>query len=282
MNLRTLVRRIAFALRPGGTRANSGLAKVMTAIAAGTFTATELTEARVRQWAWFGDEHGSRKQGLFPWEVRFYSPYLKPGVRVLVVGAGSGRDVLCFLRAGCVVTALDESASTLDKLRLRLERAERDATVICGSIADFVSSERFDAVIFAWLTYIYIPLRSTRVEALRRAADVLAPGGEVLISFEPGVASTGLRRIARVTANLVGGTPPEDFGHFFCSGPARLPLVYQSRFFTAAEIRAEAAEAGLVVAGQHDGTPAEGAGATDDPGTVALRLNAPGSDPASL
>ena len=140
MNLRTLVRRGAFALRPGGARTNSGFARLMTATAAGTFTERELAEARVRHWASFADEHPSRKQGLFPWEARFYKPFLKRGARLLVVGAGSGRDVLCFLRTGCVVCAIDESADALETLKTRLSRAELQARVRASSIADFTTS----------------------------------------------------------------------------------------------------------------------------------------------
>ena len=259
------MRELAFALRPTGKRGNSALARVMTAVAAGTFNQRELEEARVRHWASFADEHHSRKQGLFPWEARLYKPFLKPGARLLVVGAGSGRDVLCFLREGCVVTAIDESADALQGLERRLAQAELSARVEPASIADFESDERFDVVIFSWLAYILIPARPARLSALRRSAQALAPGGAILISYKQGKGSPRLGQLSRAVARLLGGAPSEDFEEFNFSGPAALPRVYHSRFYTEGEIEAEAVEAGLSVIDHHNGSPG-----WDDPGWVVL------------
>ncbi len=237
----------------------------MTAVAAGTFNQRELEEARVRHWASFADEHHSRKQGLFPWEARLYKQFLKPGARLLVVGAGSGRDVLCFLREGCVVTAIDESADALRSLERRLAQAELSARVEPASIADFESDERFDLVIFSWLAYTLIPTKPARLSALRRSAQVLAPGGAILVSYKPGKGSPRLGQLARAVAGLVGGARSEDFEEFNFSGPASLPRVYHSRFYTAEEIEEEAADAGLSVLDHHRGSPG-----WDDPGWVVL------------
>ena len=276
MNLRTLVRRMAFALRPGGTRTNSGFAKVMMAIAAGTFTERELNQARVRHWASFADEHPTRKQGLFPWEVRFYKPFLKRGARLLVVGAGSGRDVLCFLRAGCVVRAIDESADALETLRERLARAELQAGMRPSSIVDFESEERFDVVIFSWLAYILIPTRKLRIAALRRSAAALTPGGVILISYKPGKGSPWLGRLSRGVARVLGCLPPEDFEEFQFSGSASLPRVYHSRFYTAEEMEAEAGDAKLFVVNHHRGSPG-----WDDPAWIVLSAE-PGAEPSGF
>lgn len=237
----------------------------MTAIAAGTFNERELEEARVRHWASFADEHPTRKQGLFPWEVRFYGRFLKRGARLLVVGAGSGRDVLCFIRDGCIVRAIDESAEALEGLQRRLARAELSADVTASSIVDFESDERFDVVIFSWLAYILIPARKLRLAALRRAEQALAPGGVILISYKPGKGSPGLGKLSRAVAALTGGWPPEDFEEFQFSGTAALPRVYHSRFYTPEEIEGEAAEAGLKVIDHHHGKPG-----WDDPGWIVL------------
>ncbi len=263
--LRTAVRAVAFALRPGGTRSNSDLARVMTAIAAGTFSESELEQARVRHWAAFADDHPTRKQGLFPWEVRFYSPFMRPGVRLLVVGAGSGRDVLCFIRDGCIVRAIDESADALQGLLRRVAQAELSVDVTPRSIVDFESDERFDLVVFSWLAYILIPARKLRLASLRRAAEALVPGGRILISYKPGSGSPRLGGLSRMVAKLTGGWPPEDFEEFQFSGTARLPRVYHSRFYTPEEIEGEARDAGLDVISHHHGTPG-----WDDPGQIVL------------
>ena len=265
--LRLWIRALALALRPRGKRVNSPFAKLLTAVAAGTFTAQELAEARIRHWTAFADEHQSRKSGLFDWEVRFYGPFLKSGTRALVVGAGSGRDVLCFLRAGCVITAIDESPEALQSLRGRLQQAELSAIVEPSSIVDFESNERFEVVVFSWLAYILIPLRELRLTALRRAARVLSPEGVVLISYKPGAGSRRLGQLSRAVARLLGGTPPEDLEDFTFSGSATKALVYHSRFYLAEEIEGEARDAGLCVLQHHRGSPG-----WDDPAWVVLAL----------
>lgn len=263
--LRIATRAIAFALTPGGRRSGGVLARTMAAVAAGTFSEEELAEARTRHWASFADDHPSRKSGLFPWEVRFYSRFLRPEQRLLVVGAGSGRDVLCFVRDGCRVTAIDEAAGALEFLERRLERAELTATIRASSIVEFESPDRFDIVIFSWLAYILIPTRAMRLAALRRAAEALLPGGRILVSYKPGRGSPHLGRISRTVARLLGGLPCEDFEEFQFSGTASEPRVYHSRFYTPAEIEAEAEAAGLGVVFHHHGAPG-----WDDPGCIVL------------
>lgn len=261
------LRTTAFALMPGGIRSNGRLARVLSAVAAGTFSATELQESRVRHWAAFSTEHVSRKQGLFLWEEKFYSKALKPRSKLLVVGAGSGRDVLCFLRADHDIVALDESAPALEELSRRLAQAERTAVIHAGSIVDFQSPDRFDAVIFSWLAYILIPTRADRIRALQQAARVLAAqGGVILISYKPGSGSRALGRLSRAVARLVGGEPPEDFEEFRFSGPPGAARLYHSRFFAPAEIEEEAAQAGLHVIFHDHGVPG-----WDHPGCLSLR-----------
>ncbi len=262
---RLCVRSLAFALRPRGKRANGVVAKAINAVAAGTFNTIELSEARTRHWANFAEEHNSRKSGLFDWESRFYRPFIGPGRRLLVVGAGSGRDVLCFLREGCVVTAIDEATDALESLHRRLARAELTACVRPFSITDFETDDRFEVIIFSWLAYILIPLRAARITALRRAARVLDSNGVILISYKPGKGSPVLSWISRAVARLLGGTPPEDIEQFNLSGSASLPRVYQSRFYTPEEIEGEAREAGLEVVQHHHGSPG-----WEDPAWVVL------------
>ncbi|MEO8358811.1 MAG: class I SAM-dependent methyltransferase [Vicinamibacteria bacterium] len=273
---RLLIRSVALALRPRGKKSRSTLARLATAVAAGTFTEEELAEARIRHWANFADGHGSHKAGLFPWETRFYGRHLKPKSRLLIVGAGSGRDVLCFLRDGHRATAIDESAEALLSLERRLNRAELSADVRSGSIVSFETQDRFDAVIFSWLSYILIPARADRLTALEHAARTLAPDGRILVSYKPGSTAPWMGRITRGLAKVLGAASPEDFEEFELQGPAAAPMVYHTRFFTSTEIEGEARAAGLVVQDHHPGAPG-----WDDPGCIVLGLPSSG-DPAPV
>jgi len=133
------------------------------------------------------------------------------------------------------------------------------------SITDFETDDRFEVIIFSWLAYILIPLRASRITALRRAARVLDSNGVILISYKPGKGSPVLSWISRAVARLLGGTPPEDIEQFNLSGSASLPRVYQSRFYTPEEIEGEAREAGLEVVQHHHGSPG-----WEDPAWVVL------------
>ncbi|HZU84288.1 MAG TPA: methyltransferase domain-containing protein [Polyangiaceae bacterium] len=112
---------------------------------------------------------------------------LRPGERVLVVGAGRGSQVLAAARAvggGGVVRATDDRPEMVRMCREQAARARLAALVECaqGDAVD-VGGGPWDAVLCAFGS----PDPASRVEVLRVWRDALAPGGRVgVVAWGPG------------------------------------------------------------------------------------------------
>lgn len=108
------------------------------------------------------------------------------GGPILDVGCATGRVTLALAREGHEVWAMDSSQAMLDELEVRLaggadhDTAERVHTV-CARMQEFTLGRRFAVVIVAMNTMQLLLTPADRVAALRRFAQHLAPGGEVLL-----------------------------------------------------------------------------------------------------
>jgi hypothetical protein len=78
---------------------------------AGVLTRKELGRASAGRWSDFGIDETYVLSGLFTWEENFYFRFLKPDDHVLIVGAGSGRDLIGLRRAGYRADGLRRRAS---------------------------------------------------------------------------------------------------------------------------------------------------------------------------
>ena len=104
---------------------------------------------------------------------------------MLVIGAGSGRDVLPLVERGFQVTGIEPASTSLNVARRLLDKKGLSATLIDGFFEDVPVTGRFDAVIFSFYSYSYIPESRRRIAALRKASAHLSPGGHVLVSYPP-------------------------------------------------------------------------------------------------
>ncbi len=121
---------------------------------------------------------------------------LAAGHRVLDIGCGTGLNLPLLVAAvgpeGSVV-ALDYSQGMLDRAQLKVERSGwRNVVVVQGDAAKLAGvGEDFDAVMSTWALGIVDDLPS----ALRRAVEVLKPGGRLtILDLHRTRASSGLRR----------------------------------------------------------------------------------------
>jgi phosphatidylethanolamine/phosphatidyl-N-methylethanolamine N-methyltransferase len=127
---------------------------------------------------------------------------LRPRERVLVDGAGTGRD-LDFIPDGVDVVATDLTPAMVERIRTRAIRLGRhvDARVMDAHALDFPDAS-FDAEIL----HLIIAVVPDPARALREAARVLRPGGRVVIfdKFVPeGRPPSVLRRGLNVVSNVL-------------------------------------------------------------------------------
>lgn len=122
---------------------------------------------------------------------------LRPGERVLLVGAGTGAD-LPLLPAGVLALATDLTPAMLARARPRV-RDGIELRVMDGQALDLPDAG-FDAVIL----HLILAVIPDPAACLREAARVLRPGGRIAVfdKFLPDQARPGLPRRA---ANLLTG-----------------------------------------------------------------------------
>lgn len=102
---------------------------------------------------------------------------LKPGQRVLLVGAGTGLD-LDFLSPDAHIVATDLTPAMIRRLQRRAAQLglNVDARVMDGQALDFPDAS-FDAVIL----HLIVAVIPDPARCLREAARVLRPGGRAVI-----------------------------------------------------------------------------------------------------
>jgi SAM-dependent methyltransferase len=224
---------------------------VTTFLAAGLLRLDGLGRHMGENWRQFGatQTEADITAGLYHWEQTFYGRLLVPGERVLVVGCGGGRDLIALLEQGYRADGLEPVAACADQARTRLVARGLAAEVLTADITTAVLPRRYDAVVFSWLCYSYIPLRARRIDVLRKVKGHLAPGGRILISYVP--AQPPPRRLpwqlAWLASRLSGADWRPEQGDVFIARPDTGCIHYEHHF-TEAQIEAEARAAGLAVA----------------------------------
>jgi 2-polyprenyl-3-methyl-5-hydroxy-6-metoxy-1,4-benzoquinol methylase len=243
---RFLVRGFAFALM----RVFGFLERRSRGLAFATFSGPEIAALGVAEWEAFGESDFIGHQGPFSWEKSFFADHIREGDRLLVVGAGAGRDVLPLIEAGHDVTALDIAPQALQILTERALRQGFSVKTLHGSITSTaLPAAAFDVVLFSWFCYGYLLGPGERRSALDRSRAALRPGGRVLISYQPvaSVVSPPFPRAARLVAKALGGLGVREGDHFTLSGTARNPHALFLHAFRTEEIENEVRRAGLDV-----------------------------------
>jgi hypothetical protein len=187
---------------------------------------------------------------LFNWEQDAIARvFPAPPARVLVGGAGGGREAFALAASGYEVVAFEPSPALVGAMAAHA--AEGGVTPFVARYEDlpFVRTpdganvislrERapFDAALLGWASYSHIRHGHARVRTLREVAAVTA--GPVIASFylAPGRPPQRTSRLRRV-ATAIGLTGGRD--HF----TTHVGFYHLS---TPSELRSEAAEAGLAV-----------------------------------
>ncbi|MBI3638108.1 MAG: class I SAM-dependent methyltransferase [Candidatus Rokubacteria bacterium] len=191
---------------------------------------------------------GMPSADLQAFEMEVYLRVLKRGDRILLVGFGTGRDLIALLELGYQVDGLElvpESAATA---RQRVEERGLTTRIVCGTVDALPLSATYDVVIFSYGCYSCIPEAATRIHALRICRDRLAPRGRIVVNYIPDRTRPHpvLVRTARLVAWLTRSDWRVEDGDYFVRGSWGERIQYQHHF-AGAEIEAEARAAGLRV-----------------------------------
>ena len=218
-------------------------------LAAGVLGREDLDRMTRLVWDAFLVEDGDALSGLFAWERELYRPIVRPGDRLLMVGCGSGRDMLPFLDQGHAIVGVEPAPAPVAKLRRLLHARGQSAEIIEGFVADTPLPGEFDVIIFSWLCYSYMRESSRRIAALRHVASSLHRDGRIVISYlaaDPSPHSRVMSLtsfVARVTGSDWTPEPNDVLGQR--TGGRGERLVYYEHWFTDDEIADEVSRAGL-------------------------------------
>jgi hypothetical protein len=165
-------------------------------------------------WAWFGPERRETinetiygrlanylpggttfERGLFEWEdLAITEPPFPQAGRILLGGAGGGRELVQLCRRGFDVVAFEPS-ELCDGARQAISSFPNSAVVRAsyrdlvaaaqehtGPLASYVLDASFDAVLFGWQSFDYVLTGSDRHDLLC-AIRTIAPKAPLLLSF---------------------------------------------------------------------------------------------------
>jgi SAM-dependent methyltransferase len=170
---------------------------------------------------------------LFNWEAEMLDRVAPPPpARILVGGAGGGREAFALAARGYEVTAFEPSpalarsmaaqatarSAPVEALVGRYEQLPRLEPVHEPGLVDLAARARFDAAILGWASYSHVRSRCARVSTLRAFAQVT--DGPVALSFyldhgrpaRPGLAARLLDAIG-LTGGLDRFGPHVGFFH---------------------------------------------------------------------
>lgn len=106
----------------------------------------------------------------------------EPG-HVLDLGCGPGRHALPLARSGYRVTAVDTSATLLERLATLANEQELEIDIQAADMRDFVRPEAFDAVLVMWTSFGYFDNETDHAAVLERIHDSLRVGGGLVLDL---------------------------------------------------------------------------------------------------
>lgn len=123
-------------------------------------------------------------QGLQDWEAAAVNEHFPAGQRVVVTGAGTGREVYGLLEQGFDAVGYEPNEELLASGRDFLRRHGHVDRLHPSDWDLFPSEvERSGGVVVGWGSYSLIPARDRRIAFLRAARRALPAGAPILVSF---------------------------------------------------------------------------------------------------
>ena len=120
---------------------------------------------------------------LFPFEMRMLERFFPaPPARILLHGAGSGRELTGLRALGYKVTAFEPVRALVDAANRSLD--PRDSPIRCAALQDWDrwKAGPYGAVFTGWGVWTHLILEQDRLQVLKNFREV-CPIGPVLLSF---------------------------------------------------------------------------------------------------
>jgi SAM-dependent methyltransferase len=229
----------------------NGLQKASNAclyLAAGLLRRDDLLAASRIRWRDFGLSTDDAGIGLEPWERRLYNDLLRPTDRVLLVGCGTGRDLVGLLELGYNVTGLEQVPELVELARADLARRGIAAEVLSGGVEAVDLGTGYDAVIFSPGVYSWVYQSAARVATLARIRACLSLEGRILISYYGFTPPSPLSaRLTRLMARLAGADWRPESGDTFSRDTQVSQVLRYEHSFRPGEVAHECAAADLRV-----------------------------------
>jgi 2-polyprenyl-3-methyl-5-hydroxy-6-metoxy-1,4-benzoquinol methylase len=221
----------------------------LSALAVGTLQRTDLEYMSSAAWEQFGSDGEVAAAGLMGWERTVFEEFLKPADRILIVGAGSGRDLLALRKAGHDVVGVEPSSVPVERAKRLLRDHGFSVDIVPTRFGRAELPGTFDVIVFSWLCYSYILGSAERRATLAKARAHLNPNGRIVISYievDAPQASRGVA-VARFSSRLTGADWRPEPNDSFAAVVGREPLYAYQHSFAPGELQEEALAAGLAV-----------------------------------
>jgi SAM-dependent methyltransferase len=241
------VRRTAATILFHVGRTADRVARVSAYLVAGIRRIADIQDDHRRSWERFYTHHPSHDSSLMRWEAEVVDQFVQPDTDVLLIGCGSGRDLMPLLERGCRVTGIDPSETALTIASGILQTRGRSAILLTGFFEDIPIAATFETVIFSYYAYASIPMSGRRRAALEKAATLLKPGGHVVVSHAAGGARprAAFGRVARLAGALSRSDWRIEPGDLVWSDRVDPPAISYTHIFEDGELEAEARAAHL-------------------------------------
>ena len=111
---------------------------------------------------------------------RYQMQHLKPGEKILYLGAGAGEDAVMAARHGAEVTCIDISQGMLDQVQRKLDKEGLSAELICQNAFDHDRIGYYDVVAANFFLNVF--RRKDMAKMLDYSATLVRDGGKYLIA----------------------------------------------------------------------------------------------------
>jgi len=121
--------------------------------------------------------------GPFEWELRVIDAYNFENKKVVIIGAGGGREAYFLAKKGCEVSAYEADKSMVKYMKTFFVKNKVDKVRAEYLPVNTIPSEICDIFWMGWGVYTHIVGRETRINILKQIREIVRHDGLVLISF---------------------------------------------------------------------------------------------------